>query len=186
MVGSPDPEYLLVSEELLHSGYAFDLYSTSWVNAAGETFDRDIVRHRGAVAIAPITNDGQHVLLVRQFRTPLHDWLLELPAGLRDKDGESEIETARRELEEEVGCVAETMEHLATLATAVGFTDESISIYLARDLSWTERRADGIEEESMTVETVALDEVPSMISSGEIMDAKTVAGLLLVRQRLAD
>ena len=78
------------------------------------------------------------------------------------------------------------MEHLATLATAVGFTDESISIYLARDLSWTERRADGIEEESMTVETVALDEVPSMISSGEIMDAKTVAGLLLVRQRLAD
>ena len=85
MVGLPDPEYLLVGEELLHSGYAFDLYATSWVDPEGETFVRDIVRHRGAVAIVPITNDGRSVLLVRQFRTPLNDWLLELPAGYETK-----------------------------------------------------------------------------------------------------
>ena len=185
MVGSPDPEYLLVGEELLHSGYAFDLYATSWVDPEGESFVRDIVRHRGAVAIVPITNDGRDVLLVRQFRTPLNDWLLELPAGLRDKEGESDLDTARRELEEEVGCIADTMEHLVTLATAVGFTDESISIYLARDLSWTERRADGVEEKSMTVENVALADVPAMITDGEIIDAKTVAGLLVAHQRMA-
>ena len=77
------------------------------------------------------------------------------------------------------------MEHLVTLATAVGFTDESISIYLARDLSWTERRADGVEEKSMTVENVALADVPAMIADGEIIDAKTVAGLLVAHQRMA-
>lgn len=185
MVGSSDPEYLLVSEELLHSGYAFDLYSTSWMDAEGETFSRDIVRHRGAVAIVPITNDGLSVLLVRQFRASLNDWILELPAGLRDKEGESDIDTACRELEEEVGCVAERMQHLVTLVTAVGFTDESISIYLARDLSWTERQADGVEEKSMTVERVALADVPAMIADGDIVDAKTVAGLLVASQRMA-
>ena len=103
MVGLPDPEFSLLDEELIHSGYAFELLSTTWVDSSGKRFERDIVRHRGAVAVVPITNDGRHVLLVRQFRTAINDWLLELPAGLRDKDGESEVETALRELEEEVG-----------------------------------------------------------------------------------
>ncbi|MCH2625477.1 MAG: NUDIX hydrolase [Actinomycetota bacterium] len=174
-----------MSEQLLHSGYAFDLYSTSWIDSSGEVFERDIVRHRGAVAIVPLTDDQAHVLLVRQFRTPLNAWLLELPAGLRDKEGESEFETARRELEEEVGCVSETLEHLVTLATAVGFTDEAISIFLARGLTWTTRRADGVEEESMTVEKIPLADVGGMIADGEITDAKTVAGLLLAQQKLA-
>ena len=129
MVGRSDPEFSLVNERLLHAGYAFDLYATTWVDASGEVFERDIVRHRGAVAVVPLTDDQEHVVLVRQFRTPLNAWLLELPAGLRDKEGEAEIETARRELEEEVGCVAETVEHLVTLVTAVGFTDEAISIF---------------------------------------------------------
>jgi ADP-ribose pyrophosphatase len=87
-------------------------------------------------------------------------------------------------LEEEVGCVAETVEHLVTLVTAAGFTDEAISIFLARDLTWTKRRVDGAEEQSMTVEKVPLAEVGAMISNGEITDAKTVAGLLLVQQKL--
>ena len=184
MVGPPDPEFSLINEELLHSGYAFDLYGTTWSDSSGELFERDIVRHRGAVAVIPFADGGEHVFLVRQFRTPLDRWLLELPAGLRDKDGESEIETAHRELEEEVGGVAQTLEHLVTLVTAVGFTDESISVYLATDLSWTERQADGVEEESMTVETVALKDLAEMITSGQITDAKTVAGLLLLQQRL--
>ena len=89
MVGRSDPEFSLVNERLLHAGYAFDLYATTWVDSLGETFQRDIVRHRGAVAVVPLTDDEEHVLLVRQFRTPLDDWLLELPAGLRDVDGET-------------------------------------------------------------------------------------------------
>ena len=74
---------------------------------------------------------------------------------------------------------------MATLVTAVGFTDESIAIYLASDLTWT-RLADGVEEESMTVETVPLSEIDKMIEVGHITDAKTVAGLLLARDRIAD
>ena len=184
MVGPSDPDFSLVSEELIHSGYAFDLYATRWADSSGELFDRDIVRHQGAVAVVPLSEDGEHVFLVRQFRTPLGGRLLELPAGLRDKDGESEIETARRELEEEVGCVAHHLEHLVTLVTAVGFSDESISLYLGTDLEWTERQADGVEEKFMTVEAVALKDVDEMISRGSITDAKTVAGLLLLQRRL--
>ena len=184
MVGLPDPEFSLISEELIHSGYAFDLYATRWVDSSGEIFERDIVRHRGAVAVIPLADDGEHVFLVRQFRTPLAGWLLELPAGLGDKDGESEIETASRELEEEVGCVARRLEHLVTLVTAVGFTDESISLYLGTDLEWTARQADGVEENSMTVEMVSLKDIDEMITSGQITDAKTVAGLSLLQRRL--
>ena len=71
-----------------------------------------------------------------------------------------------------------------TLVTAVGFSDESISLYLGTDLEWTERQADGVEEKFMTVETVALKDVDEMISRGSITDAKTVAGLLLLQRRL--
>ena len=81
--------------------------------------------------------------------------------------------------------MSETLEHLVTLATAVGFTDEAISIFLARGLTWTTRRADGVEEESMTVEKIPLADVGGMIADGEITDAKTVAGLLLAQQKLA-
>ena len=85
-----------------------------------------------------------------------------------------------------LGCIADSMEHLITLATAVGFADESISVYLARGLSWTQRKADGVEEKAMTVENVALVDVPSMIADGTIVDAKTVAGLLIAHQRMAN
>ncbi len=85
---------------------------------------------------------------------------------------------------EEVGCVARHLEHLVTLVTAVGFTDESISLYLGTDLEWTERQADGVEENSMTVEMVSLKDIDEMIMSGQITDAKTVAGLSLLQRRL--
>ena len=101
MGGSHDPQFSLIDEELLHAGYAFDLYATTWSDSAGEGFERDIIRHRGAVAVVPLDEDREHVFLVRQFRTPLNRWLLELPAGLRDKDGESEIETAHAQWQTE-------------------------------------------------------------------------------------
>ena len=109
----------------------------------------------------------------------------QFPQGGID-DGETPEKALYRELEEEVGCIADSMEHLITLATAVGFADESISVYLARGLSWTQRKADGVEEKAMTVEHVALVDVPSMIADGTIVDAKTVAGLLIAHQRMAN
>jgi 8-oxo-dGTP pyrophosphatase MutT (NUDIX family) len=178
-----DQEFRLLTEELHYEGYAFKVFNTQWEAPGGEVFERDLVRHIGAVAIVPVTAEGD-LLLVSQFRTALGRRLLELPAGLRDVAGEADIDTARRELEEEVGHLAGHMEHLCTLATAVGFTDESISIYLATDLTATEVHADGIEEESMTIERVSFDEVDGLIASGELVDAKTVAGVLVARGRL--
>jgi len=179
-----DAEFKLITEELHYEGYAFKVFNTRWEAPGGEVFERDLVRHIGAVAVVPVTEDGEHLLLVSQFRTALGRRLLELPAGLRDVDGEAEVDTARRELEEEAGHVAGNIEHLVTLATAVGFTDESISIFLATDLRATEVHADGIEEESMTVERVSFADVDDLIASGELVDAKTVAGILLARRRL--
>jgi len=184
MAVDDDTEFRLITEELHYEGYAFKVFNTRWESPDGEVFERDLVRHIGAVAVVPVTEDGEHLLLVSQFRTALGRRLLELPAGLRDIDGEAEIDTARRELEEEAGHVAGEMEHLVTLATAVGFTDESISIFLATDLRATAVHADGIEEETMTVERVAFADVDELIAAGELIDAKTVAGILLARRRL--
>ena len=181
---SPDQdEFRLLNEELHYEGYAFKVFKSTWEAPSGEVFERDLIRHIGAVAVVPVTTDGD-LLLVSQFRTALGQRLLELPAGLRDIAGEADVATAHRELEEEVGHVARNMEHLITLATAVGFTDESIAVYLATDLSPTQVHADGIEEESMTIERLSFDEAEQRVADGRIVDAKTVAGILLARQRL--
>ena len=116
---STSGDFELISEELHYEAYAFDVFSTQWRAPDGRSFQRDLVRHMGAVAIVPVTADG-HLLMVRQFRPALGRWLLELPAGLRDVEGEADVDVARRELEEEVGHVAGAIEHLITLDTAVG------------------------------------------------------------------
>ena len=102
----------MLSAEQVFEGYAFTVEQTKWVDHLDQEFERDVVRHKGAVAIVPITEDLEHVYLVRQFRPAIGDWLLELPAGLRDVSGEKEIDTARRELMEEVGYSAKSMDCL--------------------------------------------------------------------------
>ena len=174
----------MLSAEQVFEGYAFKVEQTKWVDHLDQEFERDVVRHKGAVAIVPITEDLEHVYLVRQFRPAIGDWLLELPAGLRDVSGEKEIDTARRELMEEVGYSAKSMDYLMTLRTAVGFSDEEISIFLALGLEAGKREADGIEEETMTVERVPLCDIPMMIETKQLVDAKTIAGLSVALHRL--
>ncbi|MGY9072420.1 MAG: NUDIX hydrolase [Acidimicrobiales bacterium] len=174
-----------LDETLIYQGYVIGLYTTKWINEAGEEFERDVVRHRGAVAIVPVVDGGEAVLLVRQFRVASNSFMLELPAGLRDVEGEPEIETARRELQEEVGHVAGRIELLSSMKTAVGFADETIHVFLATDLTETQTAYEGIEEQIMTTVKVRFDDVDAMIASGELTDAKTIAGLLLARTRLA-
>lgn len=163
------------------------LTTTTWVDpTSGERFDRDVVRHPGAVAVVPVLGGGddREVVLVRQFRTSLRRSLLEIPAGLRDVDGESAEDTARRELAEEAGYEAGRVELLLELDTAPGFSDEVIPVFLATELRATERRADGIEEHAMTVERRPLADAGAMVASGVITDAKTVAGLWAALLRL--
>jgi nudix-type nucleoside diphosphatase (YffH/AdpP family) len=151
----------------------------------GSTFTRDIVHHPGAVSVVPFLGDSNEVVLVRQYRAAVDRVLLEIPAGKRDVANEPPEETARRELIEEVGLRAGRLERLAEFYNSPGFCDEHSFVFLAQDLEPANTDLQGIEEQHMTVERVALDDVVDLIRSGEIIDAKTIIGLTLARQALA-
>jgi ADP-ribose pyrophosphatase len=135
------------------------------------------------VSVVAVTERGTAVL-VRQYRAALDAELLEIPAGKRDVDGEAPEVTAARELAEEVGLEAGRIELLATFFNSPGFCDEHAFVFLARDLHEVGIARDGVEEQTMTIEEVALADVPARIASGDIADAKTIIGLLLARERL--
>jgi ADP-ribose pyrophosphatase len=174
-----------VSEREVWRGHSVWAAEATFTDPGGETFLRDIVHHPGAVAVVPIVDEGDAVLLVRQYRAPVEGMLLELPAGKCDVDGEAAELTARRELEEEIGMRAGRLEKLVESYLSPGFCDERISIYMGLDLEPGTASAQGIEEEHMTVEKVGMDEIPGLIASGAIKDAKTIIGLCLARDALA-
>jgi ADP-ribose pyrophosphatase len=148
-------------------------------------FDRFVIRHPGAVTIVPVHDDGT-VTLVRQYRAPVDTLVLEIPAGTRDKDGESPEATARRELAEEAGLEATYWELLLGTWNSPGISDQQTLIYLATGLSSIPARPDGVEEGYMTVETIHLDDVDALVAAGSLKDETTVLGLYLARQRLSD
>jgi ADP-ribose pyrophosphatase len=149
-----------------------------------DEFDRHVVLHPGAVAVVPIDGDGNAVL-VRQFRVAAGRTLLEVPAGKRDVAGEPPEATARRELEEEIGRRAGALRPLGEFYNSPGFTDEYTYVFLAAELEECERAAVSAEEAAMTVETVPLGGVDALIAAGELVDAKSIIGLLLARAALA-
>mgnify|MGYP002393893178 FL=1 len=150
----------------------------------GSTFERDVVRNQEVVAIVPVLDDGASVLLVRQYRGPIDRYLLEIPAGLCDVDGEDPEATARRELVEEVGREADSLELIASYYPAAGFSDQFVRLYLATGLREVPADRQGVEEQDMTVEAFDLADLDEAIASGVLADSKTLIGLLLVRDRL--
>jgi 8-oxo-dGTP pyrophosphatase MutT (NUDIX family) len=152
----------------------------------GSTFERDVVHHPGAVSVVPVVDAGEAVLLVRQYRAAIDAELLEIPAGKRDIDGEPPEVTAARELEEEVGMRAGRIEKLAEFYNSPGFCDEHSHVFLALDLEPCETSFQGVEESHMTIERVAMGDVPGLIAAGAITDAKTIIGLCLASGRLSD
>ena len=171
-----------VSEETVYQGWILRVAKGTFMGPDGQTFERDVVHHPGAVAAVPI--DGDDIVLVRQYRPALDALLLEIPAGLRDVEGEPTEATARRELIEEVGLAAESLEHLTTVHNTVGYCDESIVIYLATGLTAVEREmTDSPEEAAMEIIRMPLEQAEQMILTGEITDAKTVIGVLAALRR---
>ena len=142
-----------------------------------------MVHHPGAVSAVPLLADGT-VVLVRQYRAALDEDLLEIPAGKRDVVGEEPSLTAARELEEEIGMRAGRLELLAEFYNSPGFSDEHSYVFLAEDLVETETDLQGIEEQHLVVERVALTDVPAMIADGRLRDAKTIIGLTLAMRTL--
>jgi 8-oxo-dGTP pyrophosphatase MutT (NUDIX family) len=172
-----------LDERLIHQGHVLRLVEGTFEAPDGSRFSRDIVRHPGAVGVVPLVDD--EVVMVRQYRPVIDDGLLEIPAGTRDQPGEDPLATAVRELAEEVGATAGDIEHLATYLVAPGVSDEQMTLYLASDLTFAGRLADGPEEEHMTVERIALADAPALIAAGRIADAKSIVGLLLAERRRA-
>ena len=146
----------------------------------GSTFERDVVRNQAVVAMVPLLDDGT-VLLVRQYRGPVDRLMLEIPAGLCDVPGEPPEDTARRELLEEVGHTARTLEPLAGYFPSAGFSDQFVRLYLAQGLTEVGADRQGVEEAHMTVEVFELDDLDDAIADGTIVDSKTLIGLLMAR-----
>ena len=135
------------------------------------------MEHPGAVAIIPVLPDGR-ILLVRQFRHPVGQVLLEIPAGKLDP-GESPDACAARELEEETGYRAKSLERKASVFTGPGFTNEVIHLYLAHDLFKTAVNPD--EDEFLEVGAYTPEEIRRLVREGLICDAKTISGLYLLQ-----
>lgn len=141
----------------------------------GKRSSREIVRHPGAVALIPLTNDNK-IVMVEQYRKPLERSLLEIPAG-KLEPGEEPAVTAERELEEETGYQAGKMEYITSFYTSPGFANEIIHIYLATELETVDNPADADEDEFVELVEISLEEAVECMKDKRIYDAKTVFAL---------
>ena len=171
--------------ETLDSRVAHEGFSTVRIDTVrmpdGDETEREVVEHVSAVAVVPVLADGS-VVLVRQYRHPVGQYLLEIPAGILDVEGEDLTEAARRELAEEVGLHAGRLDHLTTFENSAGWSTERTHVYVGRDLAETDPPEDFVlehEEADMELVRLPFDEAVEAVTRGEITDAKTVIGLLL-------
>lgn len=139
---------------------------------------REIIEHAGAAAVVPLTED-RRVILVKQFRKPVEEVLYEIPAGKLETK-ESPEKCALREMAEETGYTAGSLEKIISYYASPGFSNEIIHVYVAKNL--TEGKARPDEDEYLEVIAVPLDEALAMIHRGQIRDSKTIVGLLMVAQ----
>jgi ADP-ribose pyrophosphatase len=162
--------------EVVYEGPVFTVSRERWPD-----LDRlyDVVRHVGAVGVLPLTPDGD-VLLVRQFRPPVRASLVEIPAGLLDVNGEDPAACASRELLEETGYRATTIEPLGDALTTAGFSDELVHLFWAR----TEPEPVGLPEAGIEVLRRPLAEMVAAARAGLVPDAKTALALLMVEGRI--
>ncbi len=145
----------------------------------GSEGELEMVRHPGASAVVPFlsdpTGDDPQLLLIRQYRYAAEGYLYEIPAGRLDP-GEEPAACAARELREETGCTAQHVEHLYTVYTTPGFTDEKIHIFMAVGLTRGESATEA--DEFLEVETMTLSRALELVRTGEIKDGKTAVGIL--------
>jgi ADP-ribose pyrophosphatase len=165
-------------EETLDSKIAFEgvflkLYQDTVRAADGHVSIREYLHHPGAVTVVPLLDNG-HIVLERQFRHPLGQVMIELPAGKIDQ-GEPLLECGRRELLEETGYVADTWVHLGGFHNAFGYSDERIDVFLARDLKL--QRATQDAGEVIEIFTAPLQDISAWIRDGRVTDVKTIIGI---------
>ncbi|MDQ5846387.1 MAG: NUDIX hydrolase [Acidobacteriota bacterium] len=177
-MASSDCPQILHSKEIFH-GRVFDV-TVDTIREGDTTYNREVVHHPGSAVIIPVFEDGS-IALVRQYRHPAVKYLLEVPAGTLN-DGEAPEEGAARELEEELGFVANRLEKLTEFFVSPGFLEEKMWLFLATELTKTEQQLE--EDEIVEVVRIPFSQALSMISSGEIEDAKTIIGVMLAAPRI--
>jgi 8-oxo-dGDP phosphatase len=180
-------QFRRISERTVHEGHVWNLAIVEFEAPDGSSFTRDIVRSPGAVGVLPLVFDAEgnaSVVLVSQYRPPYERAIVEIPAGMRDVDGEDTAEVARRELIEEAGLEAGRLELLTEILPSPGMTDSVTSLYLATECTPVPHDRHGPEEEHMELLHVPLAEAVAMVERGEIADAKSVIALLLTDRRL--
>ena len=170
-------EFTVLSSEDVYAGHILALRLDQVVMPGGGAATREVVEHHGAVAIVAIDEDDR-VTLIHQYRHPLGRRIWELPAGLIDHLGEDPVETAKRELVEEVGLTATDWSVLVDVAASPGFTDEVVRVFLATGLTVVDRDQLGEEEADLVARRVPLAEAVRMALSGEIVNGAAVGGIL--------
>jgi len=168
-----------LSSQLIYSGRAVRLRVDTVQMASGRETTREIVEHADCVAIVAIDADD-NVLLVSQFRKAVGKELLEIPAG-GIEPGEDSVATVRRELQEEAGYLPGKVERLGGFYSAPGYCSEYLYLYLATDLTPSPLQAE--DTEGISVVRVSVGQIPGLITSGRICDAKSIAGLLTFLER---
>lgn len=175
-------ESSLRSEELFR-GKLLHAFRDEVLLPDGQTSVREWLDHPGASAVVPLFEDGR-TMLVRQFRFPPRRTFLEVPAGKLDNHGEAAEAVARRELEEETGWTAATLVHLGSFYPCIGYSNEVIHFYLARDLE--KGRQDLQHGEFMEIVSLGFSEALELVRKGEILDMKTVTALTLAERHLEE
>ena len=170
----------LIERRPVHKGRIVDLSIDTVRFPNGKTGQLEMIRHSGAAAVLPVLSDpsaeNPQILLIRQYRYATGGYLLEVPAGRPDHEGEDWEVCARRELEEETGMVAGALTKLTAIYTTPGFCDELIHLFMATELTTGNASLD--EDEFLNTEVMLLSEALEKIRDGEILDAKTIATVL--------
>jgi 8-oxo-dGTP pyrophosphatase MutT (NUDIX family) len=177
--------FVTTAVDVVHSWAMFRLLRRTIRGPRGDVFDRTYVSTPGAVGVVALTPDNK-IILVSQYRSSFDDYVLEIPAGMRDVDGEDPARTAWRELAEETGYVPKTVEYLGSCLSSPGVTDSVLELFIARDVVAGGSAPEGPEEQEMQVLVIPFSEALLMVDRGDLTDAKSVVGILLAARRFHD
>jgi ADP-ribose pyrophosphatase len=168
----------ILSNETVYRGRVFDI-SVSGISEGSIEYKREIINHHGSAVIIPVFAD-RTVALVRQYRHAAREYLLEIPAGTLNQGENPEI-GAIRELEEEIGVTAKRIEKLTEFYVSPGFLTEKMHLFMATELVETAQNLD--DDEILSIERYSFPELFAKIKTGEIVDAKTMIGVMLAGAR---
>ena len=163
------------SSEEIYDGVILHVYKDSVTLPNGKPAGRELIRHVGAVGILPVTDDGR-VYIERQYRYPLDAVITEIPAGKLDSKAEDRLEAAKRELREETGITADEWTDIGVYYPAAAYSDEKITLYIAKGLHFGEQKLD--DDEFLNIEAIPLSQLVDEVMTGKITDGKTQVAIL--------